>query len=253
MYSLIYPGRIVEYFEATQTATVKICAERIFSNSEVLDATEEREFLRDVPVHTPSGGGWSMTVPINIGDTCILFFSQVGYDHWLYEDKDTAGLVAGRPSPDLRRQFSEDDGFALCGLNTNPRAIASYTMDGSQWRNSDATQHIHLKEDLSIIIDSPLKVTINAPAVEVNCTTATVDATASMDVTTPAFNVTSPLSTFSGLISCSGIGAGATPTAGKMSVTGTIDATGDITAAGISSSTHTHTEQGDGNETSTPN
>jgi hypothetical protein len=258
LYSLIYPGRIVEYFEATQTATVKICAERIFSNADESDALDERELLYDVPVHVLSGGGWALTVPIAVGDTCSLFFSQIGYDHWLFEDNDKAGLLAGRPSPLLKRQFAEEDGFALVGFNTIPRAIASHTMDGSQWRNAAVDQFIHLKGDGSIVVDSSVKVTINAPVVEVNattvdvnattvdvdCTDATIDATTSATVTTPALTVDSPISTFTGLIQCTGIGAGTSPTAGKMSVVGTIDATGDVVGGGKSLTGHTHTETG---------
>ena len=80
-YNFNLPGRIVEYFPLTQTATVRICVERNYDSSEALGASVVRGLLEDVPVHTPSGGGWSLTMPITIGDTCILFFSQIGYDH----------------------------------------------------------------------------------------------------------------------------------------------------------------------------
>ena len=260
-YNISLPGRIVTYDAATQTATIKICAESLYSSSKVSDKLAIRQDLTEVPVHTPSGGGWAITMPIAVGDTCIIFFSQIGYDHWLFDDLDEGGQLLGRPAPHLRRHFHEDDGYALVGLNTIPRAIASYSTDGSQWRNSDATQFIHLKDDLSIVVDSPTSVTINAPAVIVNCdtatvdatasvgvtcATATVDATASMTVTTAAFNVTSPLSTFSGLVSCAGIGAGVAPVAGKAAVSGNleaggdVEATGDVKAGAISLSTHTH-------------
>lgn len=246
-YSIILPGRIVEYFSATQTATIKICAEHVYSSSVKIGGVVERVNLEDVPVHTPSGGGWSMTMPINTGDTCLLFFSQVGYDHWLFKDKDSAGLVAGLPSPSRLRKFSEDDGFALVGLNTLPRAISNYSADGSQWRNSDATQNIHLRADLSIEVNSTTSITINAPSVVVNSETAEVNASSSATITTPELTVDSPISTFTGLISCIGMGVGAAPTAGVMSVQGPISATGEITSGSVGLTKHLHANPEGGN------
>lgn len=160
-YSIILPARIVEYFAEEQTATIQICAEQIYNNSTSNQDTANRKPIEDVPVHTPSGGGWSMTMPIKAGDTCLMFFSQVGYEHWLYEDKDSAGKIAGLPKPWLNRQFHEDDGLALVGFNTLPRAIKSYSPEHSQWRNEDATQKISLNADGSIEILTPKQLDIN--------------------------------------------------------------------------------------------
>lgn len=192
-YSIILPGRIVEYFPETQTATIQISAETIFSNTDSISEVKVREPIEDVPVHTPSGGGWSLTMEISEGDTCLILFSQIGYDHWLYKDEDEAGTLAGMPKPWLGRQFHEDDGFAFVGFNTLPRAIKDYSTDGSQWRNEDATQNIHLKKDLSITITSPVSVTINAPSVVVNCETSEVNAKTSTLVNCPTNEVTGDL------------------------------------------------------------
>lgn len=273
-YSIILPGRIVEYFAEDQTATVQVCAETIYSDATSDNNLRTREPLEDVPVHTPSGGGWAITMPIKAGDTCILFFSQIGYDHWLYEDKDKAGLLAAKPKPWLKRQFSEDDGYALVGLNTIPRAIKSYTTDGSQWRNEDATQNIHLKEDLSIEINSPVSVTINAPAVVVNCETADINATTKTTVNSPksqftgdvqvdgtldvtgattlasTLDVTGAITGKGGLAVSGGSGASVS---GSMAVTGgDLTTDQDVVAGGTSLKQHAHTDSVGGN-TSPPN
>ena len=174
-YSIILPGRIVEYFKEDQTATIQISVESVVSSA--LDSTSPitRKPLEGVPVHTPSGGGWAITMPIKKGDTCVLFFSQVGYDHWLYQDKDIAGTLANLPKPWLGRQFDENDGYALVGLNTLPRAIQNYSGEHSQWRNEDATQVISLNDDASITIDSTVSLTINAPIVEINTPDARIN------------------------------------------------------------------------------
>ncbi len=253
MYSLMLPARIVEYFPETQTATVQICAETIFSSSEEASEIKLREPLQGVPVHTVGGGGWHLTMPIKTGDTCIISFSQVGYDHWLYKDKDEAGLLAGLPKPHLHRQFSEDDGFVTVGFNTLPRAIKKYSATDSTWINDNVDheagedfQVITLKEDLSIVIDSSVSLTINAPAVVVNCTTAEVNAeessvvncdTSEINADTSAI-VTSPIATMDcdvGTIKASGtveLDAPVTNVSGILNVTGAANVTGALTGAG---------------------
>lgn len=233
--SLILPARIVEYFPETQTATIQISAETVFNDAVSVSQSKIREPLEDVPVHTPSGGGWSLTVPIATGDTCLIVFSQIGYDHWLHEDKDTAGKLANLPKPWLSRQFSDDDGFAMVGFNTLPRAIQDYSMDGSQWRNEDATQNIHLKEDLSIEVNSTVSVTINAPSVVVNCDTSEVNCDTSEVVANTSVTLDSPVTNVTGILNVEGI----TNTKGVAN-TGAMSSTGDITAAGKSVSAHTH-------------
>lgn len=167
-YVLILPGRIVTYHGPTQTATVRICVEKITQDSGTNDKLQTYKDLRNVPVHTPSGGGWSFTVPIAAGNTCILFFSQVGYDHWFVNDRDVGGKLAGMPAPHLNRSFDKNDSFALVGLNTLPRAIQDYSTTDSEWRNTDRSQVISLKANGDIDITTPGTVTVNAAAAIVN-------------------------------------------------------------------------------------
>lgn len=184
--SIILPGRIVSYYPTTQTADITISAEKVFSNIQGKEQLSTRQKLIGVPVHTPYGGGWSLTFPIKTGDTCLIMFSQVGYDHWLYEDKDTAGTISHMPVPTLKRKFSEDDGFAMVGFNTIPRKIASYHATHSQWRNEAATQVISLNSDSSIDITTPNNITIN-------CQNATVNASTKVKIDSPLTEITGDL------------------------------------------------------------
>lgn len=218
--SIILPGRIISFDHLTQTASVLISVEAVYSNALALSDTRIRLPIEGVPVHTLSGGGWSLTMPILEGDSCLLLFSQIGYDHWLHEDKDSAGTLAAMPKPWLKRQFSQDDGFAIVGLNTIPRAVESFTSDGSQWRNKDATQSIHLKDNLSIEVTSPLSVTVFAPSVIVNCEEAKVNASTSTVVDCPETEVT-----------------------GNLKVGGKLDVTGKVTGEAFNEvvvESHTH-------------
>ena len=82
-----------------------------------------------------------MTFPVKPGDTCLVSFSQFGYDHWLYNDDDAAGTRDdGNPQPWTFRKFNVQDGFAQVGFNTLPRAISGYSATDSEWRNASAGQ-----------------------------------------------------------------------------------------------------------------
>lgn len=272
--SIILPARVVKYFPANQTATVQLCVETIYSSATTISDSKARQPLEGVPVHTVSGGGWAMTMPIKAGDSCLMYFSQQGYDHWLYDDRDTAGTLAGLPQPWLRRQFSDDDGLALVGFNTLPRAIKAYSANHSQWRNEDAAQVISLNEDTSIEITSPVSVTINAPAVTVNCETADVNASTKLTVNSPdseftgnvaiggtldvtdATTLSSTLDVVGAIAGTGGLavsgGAGAS-VAGDMAVTGgDLSTDQDVIAGSVSLIGHAHTDSMGGN-TSPPN
>lgn len=273
-YSYILNGRVVVFYPEDQTADIKICVERQFSNSQNSRSLKPREILLKVPCQTPSGGGWSMTMPITEGDTCILFFNQVGYDHWLFEDKDEGGMVAGDPVPHLDRHFDENDGYALVGLNTIPRAIKDYHATNSEWRGPDsALQVIRLKPDHHIEIESSVQVTVVAPSVLVQCDDAVVEATtvdvlasdsasltcatAEVAATTSA-TVTAPILD----LECANEINATTPLlnlSGNLVVGGTIAsgaiASGAITAPsmnGVIVETHTHTTVKVGDPTSPP-
>lgn len=144
-YEFQKPGRIVEYFPATQTATVKICNDRTYSTSEVDEEQVTPGLLYDVPVHTPSGGGWAMTFPIEAGEPCLLSFSQFGYDHWFVNNSDSAGVDSdGSPQPWTRRRFDLADCFAQVGFNNLQTVVSDYQANHSEWRNEDRTTRIAL-------------------------------------------------------------------------------------------------------------
>jgi len=216
-YNIHFPGRIVTYYPEDQTADIQISAEGIIDTFDEVDKLHIKKVLKKVPVQTAGGGGWHLTFPIKPGDTCLLSFSQVGYDHWFYEDKDEAGILANNPAPWLRRTFDITDGFAQVGYNTLPRAVQSYSPMDSEWRNADVAQVIRLGEDLTITIDTPVSILVQAPDVTINASNSILAA--------------SPSITLDGAVHITG------PTTSDS----TGDFVGDVIAAGISVSTHVHT------------
>ena len=204
-YNIQMPGRIESYDPVTQLGVVRISNDKTYSNSTETSKQRKRVLLRDVPVQTPGGGDWHMTFPIKKGDACLISFSQFGYDHWLYEDKDSAGVRSdGQPQTWTNRRFSIRDGFAQVGFNTVPRAIADYSATDSEWRNVDRVQRITLEE---------------AGNIHIAAGSTTINITKDGDVT-----ITAPT----------------TAIVGDLTVTGSVVAQGEVTGNGIDLSTHTH-------------
>ena len=154
-YSFIMPARIVEYDAGNQTATVSVATKRVYSTSLVTDEQTDFGDLYIVPVHTLSGGSYAVTMPIQPGDSCLMLFSQFGYDHWLFNNKDDAGTVALDPPPWVNRKFSLQDGLCLVGFNTIPNAITDYSPEHAEFRNRLRTQYISLNSGGDIDIVGP--------------------------------------------------------------------------------------------------
>ena len=98
------PGIVESYDAETRRAVVKGALRVVTTNKEEV----EREAIHNVPVMFPSGGGFTMTFPLERGDPVLLLYSQRGLANW----KKTLGVAA----PDTIGFFSEKDAFAIPGF-----------------------------------------------------------------------------------------------------------------------------------------
>ena len=126
--------------------------------------------LTDVPVSMIYLGGWNLTFPISVGDECMIVFADREIGVWLQN-----GGINNTPISD--RMHSLSDAIAVPGLRSIPRALANYSQSSVQLRNDDGSVMIDLAAG---------RVTVTAPDVQVNCTTAEV--TASDQITLDAMN-----------------------------------------------------------------
>lgn len=201
MINTCYPARIISFDPITQTAVVKLVIEKFFSDLDenyVADAAAE---LTDVPCHFPQGGGHTITMPIEVGDNCLVFFAQRGIDHWVYEDLDEAGSLADRPSPQHKRSHSKSDALALIGFGSGilekTKVITDFQPKAIEIRNVDRTQRISLlvdSKDIEVVTDANLTSIIGGDFVAtvtggINATCANADITATTSVTIKAPNI----------------------------------------------------------------
>lgn len=167
-----YPAKIVSFDPVTQTATIKVCIERVYNGLAGKNKLVDFPLIDKVPVHFPQCAGWSMTFPIKAGDDCLAMFAQRGYDHWLYEGKDVAGYrkVEGAEylQPQHLRENAISDALAIVGFNPVVDTIPNFNGESPEWRNTSRGQRITLNANNDVEIYTPSQVIINAPLTVIN-------------------------------------------------------------------------------------
>ncbi len=207
----VYPGTIKSFDVATQLATVEMAREQFFNGFKVLYEQQDFPILKDVPVHFPQCGGYSLTFPIKVGDSCLLLFCDMGYDHWLYDNQTKIGKFdEGCPKPEYFRRFSVNDALCIVGFNPIPKAIPNFSATDVELRDDSRGQRITLKPTGVIEVLSQTELDLTTPTVKV--------------VASSAVEVTAPTTTING----------------DLIVNGKITSTGDTVAGGISLMTHVH-------------
>lgn len=180
--------------------------------------------LLDCPVVFPRGGGCTLTFPVAKDDECLVIFSSRCIDAWW-----TAGGVQVQSE---FRMHDLSDGFALPGPFSQATKISGISTNSVQLRSNDASTYIDLNP-------TSQKIKIVAPG---------------------GFEVDAPTNLFTGAVTIQGLltwlagMAGSTASGVAATITGVINFIGSVTSNGKAiDSTHTHHENGAGNNTNPPN
>ncbi len=166
--------------------------------------------LVDVPIQFPSGGGFTLTFPVAVGDEALITFSARCIDTWWQ--------LGGIQVQAEKRMHDLSDGFANVGIRSQPRVISGISTTSTQLRSDDGVNYVDVKEG-HITLTSTATVTINAPATTVTGT-LTVDG----------------LLTYQNGLAGTGGGPGTTITGNIVQTGGVLSSNGTIL--------HTHTHSG---------
>lgn len=279
------PGIIQKFNNTYQTASVQPAIKRIFkvgeAEKEVLTPID-LPLLINVPILYQQCREFCLTMPIEVGDECLVFFSERAIDLW-----HGSGEVS-RPS--TWRMHSLSDGFCIVGPVSKPGALGNYSNTDAEFKSKSGSSRVTLQaanDGGSVFIESKMKdVQINAENnvqieaeqninlvaknnVNIEATTINLTATNQINMTaTTLMNITAPLIVITGNIQqtgsnivTGGIAIGpvgvAVPTAGDIRCTNVI-ADSDVQSATVTSghisgslsvsrgsvSLHTHTHGG---------
>lgn len=129
------PGIIQTVDYERQTCTVQLAIrERLNFNGNLTWA--DIPILPDVPFFVYSGGGYCLTLPVAIGDECLVVFGDCCMDAWWQS--------GGLQNQVERRRHDLSDGFAIVGFRSQANTVGSYSGGSAQLRNADGSAYIEI-------------------------------------------------------------------------------------------------------------
>jgi hypothetical protein len=153
------PGIIASFDPAKMTCSVDIA---ITIKRQLPDESWQSlqiPTLLDCPVIFPSGGGYTLTFPITVGDECLVIFANRCIDAWWQN---------GGVQPQWEfRMHDLSDGFVLPGPHSQPRALANVSTTNTEFRSDDGAVKVALQHsDNSVRITAPGGVWMNSKRVD---------------------------------------------------------------------------------------
>lgn len=148
------PGIIQSFDADTQTVSVQPAISEIF-RIDAVPTVVNLPLLEDVPIIIPRAGGFSVTLPIQPGDECLLIFADMCIDAWFQ-----SGGVQGQPA---KFRHAIGDGFAIVGPWNQTRVIENYSADSMQLRSDDGSVVVDVASD-AVTVTAP-QVNVVSPAI----------------------------------------------------------------------------------------
>lgn len=125
---------VIESFNTdNQTASIKLIDKGIRKTSD-RDIIQEFSLLQDCPVVINKGLNGGLTMPISIGDTCLVLFNDRDIDNWFDN-----GLSQ---RPNTRRSHDLADAIAIVGIRNQVNKITNF--------NNNATELNYLTNKISL-------------------------------------------------------------------------------------------------------
>lgn len=165
------PGVIQGFDPATQTASVQPAIKMKVNLGEG-GGQDYLPVVQNVPVVLPfaQGAGLLLTLPIQVGDECLLVFADRGIDNFT-QGGGMQATVSGANNTTTPRAHSLSDAICIPGIISNPQAVAQYNEEHIELRDRERKQYISLGPEGITITDGVAKwnmkdgaVTMDAPA-----------------------------------------------------------------------------------------
>lgn len=137
------PAFLVEDMNTTaQTVTVQIALQERVRTAKAVQWWDIPP-ITNVPIVTPRGGGYSITLPLKNGDEGLLVFCDTCFDNWWVNGKSSAPPASNvskasgsQRQLEVRRHHVHDCGF-VPGMWSQPHVLPSYSSNSLQIRTDD--------------------------------------------------------------------------------------------------------------------
>lgn len=133
---------IVKAFDAaTQKATVQIALKQVTSVDGLgVKTYTEYPLLIDCPVMVLFGGVDFLSMPVQVGDNCIVLFNDREIDNWF--------VSGGVQAPTTARVHDISDGIAIVGIRPLTNSIATYLANGIRLSHGGGSSRVDLTDAL---------------------------------------------------------------------------------------------------------
>jgi hypothetical protein len=176
----------VNFAANTITAQVAIRPKVTDENGDVTDVNIP--LLVDVPICFTRGGGFSVTVPIAVGDNVLISFADRCIDAWWQN--------GGVQNQEVMRVHDLSDGFAVLCPSSQDKLLSNVSATSLQVRSDDGGTVIDLKKGLVTITATSVKINGN---LEVTGTTKMTGAITASSSLTANGAFSSPTATIGGI------------------------------------------------------
>jgi hypothetical protein len=113
------PGKVLSYDAATQTAKVELLVKKRYKDPETDEIVYDRALIiPQCPVAFPSGGGFSITFPLQEGDAVVVLFAERSLSEWKASPNNTP------QEPFDGRVFNASDAIVIPGAPSPSRPLA---------------------------------------------------------------------------------------------------------------------------------
>lgn len=133
-------GIIKSFNPSNQRAEIEIAYKQV--KNILADGTREYQeypVLADCPVITLFGGVDILSLPVQTGDNCLVFFNDNEIDQW---------ATNGTGSPQTFRMHDLSDAIAIVGIRPLSNVITNYLANGIRLSHGVGNSQIDLKDDL---------------------------------------------------------------------------------------------------------
>lgn len=182
------PGIVVSFDNLKQTCVVQPAIQGVWYKPDGTGSNTANNvdlpLLLDCPVCFSSGGGYSLTFPLQKGDEVLVVFSSRCIDNaWYLGNADKDGNIITRPQAEYR-MHDLSDGFVIPGYKSIPRNIPNISTTDVQLRSDDGLALIGINLSThNITINTTGNVNLTAPLTNiVGDINLTGTMTASVDV-----------------------------------------------------------------------
>ena len=133
-------GIIQSFNPSNQRAEIQIAYKQV---KDILDdgtkVYQEYPLLLDCPVITLFGGVDILSLPVQIGDNCVVFFNDNEIDQW---------ATNGTGNPQTFRMHDLSDAIAIVGVRPLSNVITNYLANGIRLSHGVGNSQMDLKDDL---------------------------------------------------------------------------------------------------------